>query len=112
MNDAIIFYYNKISHGVKVSFKNVSDEEYNLIMDEIENYICKRLYNKSLFLKFSKILFKIIIEYFQQLNLKKTRHFGEDVKNWNGLILIIWKLSNVIDVMKCGNMLLKVIYLQ
>jgi len=46
VNDAIIFYYNKISHGVKVSFKNVSDEEYNLIMDEIENYICKRLYNK------------------------------------------------------------------
>lgn len=46
VNDAIIFYYNKISHGVKVSFKNVSDEEYNLIMDEIENYICKRLYTK------------------------------------------------------------------
>jgi len=46
VNDAIIFYYNKINHGAKAKFKNVGDEEYNLIMDEIENYICKRLYSK------------------------------------------------------------------
>lgn len=56
VNQAIIFYYNKIHIGVKLGFQNVTDEEFNLIMDEIENYICKRLYTKYVSLSHLSVL--------------------------------------------------------
>mmetsp|Transcript_39057 Transcript_39057/g.34741 ORF Transcript_39057/g.34741 Transcript_39057/m.34741 type:complete len:425 (-) Transcript_39057:1022-2296(-) len=46
VSDGITFYYNRINSCVKNKFKNVEDDEHDLIMNEIENYICKRLYTK------------------------------------------------------------------
>ena len=40
------FYYDKINAGAKIGFKNVVEDEYGLILDEIENYITKRLYSR------------------------------------------------------------------
>jgi hypothetical protein len=44
VSSAIAFYYNKINSQVKQTYKSVADEEHNMMSDEIENYICKRLY--------------------------------------------------------------------
>lgn len=38
------FYYKKISGQVRKKFNDPTDEEHGMIMDEVESYICKRLY--------------------------------------------------------------------
>jgi hypothetical protein len=46
VNEAITFFYHKIDAEPKPGLARVAEDEYGLVMDEIENYICKRLYTK------------------------------------------------------------------
>ena len=49
VSEAIAFYYQKISLEAKDMFKNIPEDEHCLIFDEIEDYMCKRLYAKYQF---------------------------------------------------------------
>lgn len=44
VNDAIVFLYEKIKEEIPKKYPNITDEEIADITDEVENYICKRLY--------------------------------------------------------------------
>lgn len=49
VKDAITKYYNQVRAEADKIFKGNSSDENDMIMDEIEEYICKRLYNKYSF---------------------------------------------------------------
>jgi len=46
VSDGIVLYYQYINREAKNLFKIATEEEYNMVFEEIEEYICKRLYNK------------------------------------------------------------------
>jgi len=44
VNNAIVFLYDRIREEIQNKYKNLEDEEMTAMTEEVENYICKRLY--------------------------------------------------------------------
>ena len=77
VSEAIAFYYQKISLEAKDMFKNIPEDEHCLILDEIEDYMCKRLYAKSHFVTYN---FIILNRVFPQKEIEADRVFRERCK--------------------------------
>ena len=108
VKDAIAKYYNQVRAEADKIFKGNSSDENDMIMDEIEEYICKRLYNKYSFplIRFESQTFSK--EFIQALRQEQIEDSGRFVKDLIGSLSNIWKLSRKIVVSPCGNMLRKV----
>lgn len=66
--DALSFYYKRIAANAKKTFPQFSEEEQAMLMDEVENYICKRLYPPPLKV-FPEVQTKLDFEFYQKCKL-------------------------------------------